>query len=234
MNNRYLQDRAMRRGGRGRDRNMGNMISDGRNPYGSRGGYVTSSRRGRDRAMDYGDYNQQPYNGMDYRYNAQYPNADYHMGGQQYGQYPMPMYEMYGVGGIQPMYDYNQGYMNDYARGRGRDYGYDYASNEEDKEWEEHLHKWIEKLKKYDKFNMPKEEIINKAKSMGVKFDKYNEHEFVATYYMMMSDYPSIMSDPHLALVMAKDFLEDKDSELKGSEKLCAYYYEIVKGGEED
>ena len=234
MNNRYLQDKAMRRNGRGRDRNMGNMMTDGRNPYGSRGGYVTSSRRGRDRAMDYGDYNQQPYNGMDYRYNAQYPNADYHMGGQQYGQYPMPMYEMYGVGGIQPMYDYNQGYMNEYARGRGRDYGYDYASNEEDKEWEEHLHKWIEKLKKYDKFNMPKEEIINKAKSMGVKFDKYNEHEFVATYYMMMSDYPSIMSDPHLALVMAKDFLEDKDSELKGSEKLCAYYYEIVKGGEED
>lgn len=229
--NKYLQDKAMRRNGRGRDRNM---MTDGRNPYGSRGGYVTSSRRGRDRAMDYGDYNQQPYNGMDYRYNAQYPNADYHMGGQQYGQYPMPMYEMYGVGGIQPMYDYNQGYMNDYARGRGRDYGYDYASNEEDKEWEEHLHKWIEKLKKYDKFNMPKEEIINKAKSMGVKFDKYNEHEFVATYYMMMSDYPSIMSDPHLALVMAKDFLEDKDSELKGSEKLCAYYYEIVKGGEED
>ena len=81
---------------------------------------------------------------------------------------------------------------------------------------------------------MPKEEIINKAKSMGVKFDMYNEHEFVATYYMMMSDYPSIMSDPHLALAMAKDFLEDKDSELKGSDKLCAYYYEIVKGGEED
>ena len=39
--NRYLRDRASRRV----------MIQrDGRNPYGSRGGYVTSSRRGRDRA----------------------------------------------------------------------------------------------------------------------------------------------------------------------------------------
>lgn len=226
--NRYLKDRAMRRNGRMP------MMNDGRNPYGSKGGYVSSSRRGRDRGMDYGNDYPEYYNGMDYRTNPQYPNADYHMGYKQYGQYPMPMYEMYGVGGIQPMYDYNQGYMNDYARGRSRDYGYDYGGDEENKEWEEHLHKWIEKLKKYDKFNMPKEEIINKARSMDVKFDKYNEHEFVATYYMMMSDYPSIMSDPHLALAMAKDFLEGKNTELKGSEKLCAHYYEIVKGGEED
>ena len=210
--NRYLQDRAMRRNGR--------MMNDGRNPYGSRGGYVSTSRRGRDRAMDYGDYYPEYDPRMDYMPNPQYPNPDYNMGYQRHGQYQRPMYEMYGVGGIQPVYHHNM--------------GYDYGHEGMDKEWEEHLHKWIEKLKKYDKFNMPKEEIINKAKSMGVKFDKYNEHEFVATYYMMMSDYPSIMSDPHLALVMAKDFLEDKDSELKGSDKLCAYYYEIVKGGEED
>ena len=44
--NRYLMDRASRR----------NMSQDGRNPYGSRGGYVMSRRgRGRDRAMDYGN-----------------------------------------------------------------------------------------------------------------------------------------------------------------------------------
>ena len=212
MNNRYLQDRAMRRNGR--------MMNDGRNPYGSRGGYVSTSRRGRDRAMDYGDYYTEHDPRMDYMANPQYPSPDFNMGYQRHGQYQRPMYEMYGVGGIQPVYHHNM--------------GYDYGHEGMDKEWEEHLHKWIEKLKKYDKFNMSKEDIINKAKSMGVKFDHYNEHEFVATYYMMMSDYPSIMSDPHLALVMAKDFLEDKDSELKGSDKLCAYYYEIVKGGEED
>lgn len=209
--NRYLKDRAMRRNGRMP------MMNDGRNPYGSKGGYVTPSRRGRDRGMDYGNDYPEYYNGMDYRTNPQYPNADYNMGHQQYGQYPMPMYEMYGIGGVQPMYDYN----------------YDYAYEGMGKEWKEDLHEWIEDLKKYDSFKMSKEDIINKAKSMGVKFDKYNEHEFVATYYMMMSDYPSIMSDPHLALAMAKDFLEDKDSKLKGSDKLCAYYYEIVKGKKE-
>ena len=210
--NRYLKDRAMRRNGRMP------MMNDGRNPYGSKGGYVSSSRRGRDRAMDYGNDYPEYYNGMDYKTNPQYPNADYYMGYKQYGQYPMPMYEMYGIGGVQPMYDYN----------------YDYAHEDIDKEWKEDLSEWSENLKRYDSFNMPKEEIINKAKSMGVKFDNYNEHEFITTYYMMMSDYPGIMSDPHLALAMAKNFLEDKDSKLKGSDKLCAYYYEIVKGGKED
>ena len=43
--NRYAQDMMMRR----------RMMRDGRNPYGSKGGYVTSSRRGRDR-MDSRDY----------------------------------------------------------------------------------------------------------------------------------------------------------------------------------
>ena len=67
--NRYLQDRASGRRGnrsnRGRERMM-----DGRNPYGSRGGYVVNSRgRGRDRAeMDYGmDYDMNY--GMDYARN---------------------------------------------------------------------------------------------------------------------------------------------------------------------
>ena len=51
---------------------------------------------------------------------------------------------------------------------------------------------------------------------------------------MVMSDYPQVANEPHTYLSLAKDWLEDKDSKLKGSEKLCAYYYEIIKGGEED
>ena len=68
---------------------------------------------------------------------------------------------------------------------------------------------------------------------MGVKFEDYNEEEFLTTYYMVLSDYPKIANEPHTYLALAKDWLEDKDTALKGSEKLCAYYYEIVKGGEE-
>ena len=46
------------------------MRRDGRNPYGSRGGYVVSSRRGRrDRGMDYADY-ERDYRGGDYEYDS--------------------------------------------------------------------------------------------------------------------------------------------------------------------
>ena len=174
--NRYLRDRANRRSMAQRD---------GRNPYGSRGGYVTSSRRGKDRAyMNYDNYR----------------------------------------GGDNRMRDRNYNY----------DYGYDYASEDMEKEWEEDLKKWREELKRYDRFNISKEQIIQSAKQMGAEFDKYNEEEFLTTYYMVMSDYPQITNEPHIYISLAKDWLEDKDSKLKGSEKLCAYYYEVINGGEED
>lgn len=201
MANRYLQDRAMRRG----------SMRDGRNPYGSRGGYVTSRRSRRDRS--------------DYDYDMPRDGRDYDMA--QNVSYPM-----YGIGGYRP-YEGDMGDY-DYARrsGRSRDY-YDYASDDMDEEWKEHLKKWSEKLKKKDRFNMPKDQVLQNAKQMGVKFDMYDEEEFLTTYYMVLSDYPKIANEPHTYLALAKDWLEDKDTALKGSEKLCAYYYEIVKGGEE-
>ena len=85
MANKYLRDRAMRRGGR-RDR------MDGRNPYGSRGGYVRDSRsnRGYDRRMDYGyDYAERSrgdyrgydrYNGYDEAYDRDYEYDREHYG----------------------------------------------------------------------------------------------------------------------------------------------------------
>ena len=233
--NRYLRDRANRRG---------MLQRDGRNPYGSRGGYVSSSRRGRDRAnMNYDNY-RGGYNRMrdremdmeydyakydsryDSRYNPDRRSQDGHYPYQQYGERNRPMeYEMYGygIGGIRPM-DYGYDYS----------YDYDYASEDMEKEWKEHLKKWREELKRYDRFNMPKDQVIQNAKQMGVEFDKYNEEEFLTTYYMVMSDYPTIANEPHTYISLAKDWLEDEDSKLKGSEKLCAYYYEVIKGGEED
>lgn len=237
MPNRYLMDRAMRKG----------SMRDGRNPYGSRGGYVSSSRRsmrGRDRAdmnydmarggnRDYRGYDRGMDMGYDYAkysggygsgYNSQRGNQDGHYPYERYGEHNRPMdFEMYGysIGGIRPM-DYG---MYPYP---------DYASEDMEKEWKEHLKKWCEELKRYDKFNMPKEQILSQAKQMGLKFENYNEEEFLTTYYMVISDdEDSLISNPQMAIIMAKNWLEDKDSKLKGAEKLSAYYYEVINAGEE-
>lgn len=195
----YMRDRAMnrdmRRGVRGSGRGRDRM--DERNPYGSRGGYVSSSRR--DRADERRDY-ERDYN-YDRDYNNDYRSYDrYDSGDRRYDRYD---------------YDY-----------RGRDY----AEKEMDEEYEEDLKEWTKKLKKHDRFGLSESDIVNKAKSMGIRFEEYNEDEFIATYYMMQSDYKNVGNDAHIYLQMAKSFLEDKDAEKQGSEKLCIYMYEIVKG----
>lgn len=213
---RYMQDRASRRN---------SMMRDGRNPYGSRGGYVSSrkSMRGRDRAMDYNyDYPERDSRYVDRNY-GEHMGQERYMGHQQPREHHRPMeYEMYGVGGFRPMHDYG---MYPYP---------DYSSEDMEHEWKEDLHEWTEKLKKHDRFNVPKDQLIHNARQMGVKFDSYNEEEFLTTYYMVMSDYPQIANEPHSYLALAKDWLHDTDSKLQGADKLCAYYYEVVEGGEKD
>lgn len=131
------------------------MRHDGRNPYGSEGGYVVSSRRGRrDRArgMDYA-YDRGDYRGGDYEYDTRrgdraYSQQDMERGRRDYEsgrQYDMARgdygdmrgrdYEMdmhYGgrQGNFQPVeaMGYFTGYYGggqDMARGGRRDYGYD-------------------------------------------------------------------------------------------------------------
>ena len=82
MRNKYLSDRAMRRSGR----------RDYRNPYGSRGGYVRNSRRGRgyDRAMDERydstEYGRSDYRRYDRRYNDEAYDRDYEYDREHYGR----------------------------------------------------------------------------------------------------------------------------------------------------
>jgi hypothetical protein len=64
------------------------MRRDGRNPYGSEGGYVTSRRSRRDRGMDYADY-RRDYRGGDYEYGSRrsdmaYPEQDMARGRRDY------------------------------------------------------------------------------------------------------------------------------------------------------
>lgn len=236
MRNRYLERKMSR-------------MRDGRNPYGSRGGYVDSRRGGygRDRAMDSRDYRSE-YDSRGYdRAMSDHRGQDYHMVNQYNREpYRRANYEMQGY--VTGRSDYRGDY-NDYARTQGgygydhtgdyRDYrgdynDYDYADyGNMDKQYKDDLEKWMHELKQHDRFGMPKDQIMQKANQMGIKFDQYDETEFLTTYYMVISDNPQIANDPHTYLAMAKNWLEDKDAELKGSEKLCAYYYEIVKGGKQ-
>lgn len=113
----------------------------------------------------------------------------------------------------------------DYARSRS---GRDYAEKED--KWKKDLEHWTEKLKRKDRFKVKKEDIIANAKSMNVRFDEFTEDELYAVYLMMVSDYKAVANDFRSYLNMAKEWLMDDDVEVSPSEKLCIYYYEIVKG----
>ena len=127
--------------------------------------------------------------------------------------------------------DYRRDY-NDYRDYRDYDmYDRDYKMAK--KEYEESLEKWIEKLKRKDKYNMSYSQVIEQAKKHDVKFKEYTELEFYATYLAMVSDYKEVGNDPTMFIKMAKAFLEDDDAMLEGSEKLCAYLEVIVLGKKE-
>lgn len=142
MDMRAMRDMMRGRGRRGMMSGRGDMAFDGRNPYGSRGGYVTSGRRGRrDRAMeedmargmdrergrgrdrgsnDYGSYDSE----YDSRYDNDYGTGEYNTRDSVYGR------ELYGYYGDTP-FEIRRGYSMqdremDYARGRGRDREMDY------------------------------------------------------------------------------------------------------------
>lgn len=125
----------------------------------------------------------------------------------------------------EPYRDYNYDMRYDYRR--GRDYR-DYADDDYDKEYHEDLMDWIEKLKKDDRYKLTKEQVVAKAREMGVDFKDYDEEEYYAIYLMHVSDYPFIANEPHTYLAMAKAWLDDNDIAVDPSDKVCKYMYEIV------
>lgn len=169
----------------------------------------------RNREYDYRDYRPEERDYRDYNTNYRDYDVNYRMSDTH-----MP-YDNYRL---------KSGYYDNEERYHPYEYERDYKQGSEKEEWDNDLHKWCEELKQYDIFNLSKEEIIKKAKEMNVKFDNYDEKEFITTYYMLMSDFPNIYTSPQQYLSLAKMWLNDKDIKRKGSEKLCAYYYTIVKG----
>ena len=259
MNDMAMRDRARRRQDMRRRRNYDRAMreememEDGRNPWGSRGGYVTRRRPRRgDRAMqdmrggygrgrDYaGDYEQGSRSG-----DMAYSRRDY---AGDYGDYERD--GNYGGDGV-PFSVYGNLEMQDFARRRnsrgrfmrdygndygdyGYDYGYDYASGT--KMDEEELYEWYEKLCKeipeQYKHLFKKENIKQIAEQMRIEFNKFTPMELTVTATMLASDYQESLtpSDIQKYVAMAKQFLEDKDAKVKGGEKLSAYYDAIVMG----
>lgn len=125
------------------------MVRDGRNPYGSRGGYVVSSRRDRASRMgidddDYASYGRgnrdralRDWREPAYeRRSGRYDDMENSIGRPAHilgGEYDRASRYPFMIGGEIGRYDRN--YYNpyeedgcyDYARGRGRDRAYDYA-----------------------------------------------------------------------------------------------------------
>lgn len=121
--------------------------------------------------------------------------------------------------------DYDDNYRDDYRD----DYRGDYRQDDyQDNEYMEDLHDWIESLKKDDKFGMSMEQVIQHAKTIGANFNDYCEEELYAIYLANVSDYGDIITDPTIFIRMAINFMTDKDSVVKGSEKVCEYLYTFI------
>ena len=241
---------------------------DGRNPYGSRGGYVTTRRprRGRrgDRGMvyaeedmrgrgmrdmarggrgsrgrDYGDMR-----GNDYGYDMnRSPEMYYDARGGYDRNMDMGMDGHYGKrGGYEPVefMGYCSGYYGspdqDYGYDmRGRDYGDygddygDYGETLSDEELEKWNKKLLAQLDEREKQMFSKEAIMQKIKVMNIPMEDYSEKElYTATLAMYTDHKQSIGQNPDLAIRLGKDFLTDKDSKVKGAERLAVYYDTFV------
>lgn len=185
---------------------------DGRNPYGSRGGYVVS-----DRVRS--PYPESPYENERYPYvdNTSYPRthedrARFHIRGDM----------------VERDYRYHDMRYPNLEPGRhyANDFGGGLLSNKELREWQNALCKHMDQQ---ECEAMSYEKIISQAEQMGIKFDKYTKEELFTTVLMMFTDYYKTCG-PNIPMYisLAKDFLEDDDARVKYGEKLACYHDTIA------
>lgn len=128
--------------------------------------------------------------------------------------------------------DYARGRDYDYARNRDYDYSRsrDYNDYSSEEKWQKDIQHFSEKLKRKDRFKVKMDDVINAAKTMGINFNEFTEEEFYLAYLIHVDMYKSAGTDFRNYVQMAKEWLYDDDSEASPAEKLCIYYYEIIKG----
>ena len=209
---------------------------DGRNPYGSRGGYVDSRR-------DYGYRYDRNYSRNDYAeryprdYNSQQEYDRRDRGYEQSSRRDMGSYYPFNVSGQFGRYDGHYPIMYDYRRNYNYDMAGDYGetlSKEELKHWNKKLMREIDDK---EKSFFTKENISHKAQQMGINMHGFNEEELATATLMMYTDYskalkPYLGSNMDIYIAMAKEFLVDPDASVKGGEKLAIYHDCIVDDGE--
>ena len=166
------------------------------------------------------DYNRNPYGSeggyVDHNYKRDYRSNDY-------AGYDSRDYNM---GRDYRDYSNGQHSMRDerYDQYSGSDYHY------EQQEYKQELHKWKNKLESKKRFMQPEEEVIKRAKDMGIQFGQFTEDEFYVAYLLMQSMFTGISNDFNIYVSMAKDFLMEKDIKVSPSDKLSIYLCHIVNG----
>ncbi len=228
------------------------LMQDGKNPYGSRGGYVRS-----DRGSDYGeDYAQGGRGGRDRGYDM---GSDYARGGNRGGDRRSD-YGDYG--------DYG-----DMARGRGRDRGEDYARRDRGSDYASYndrrsdyegdyrrdrgedyrrdmndygkpklfsrkdMETWKSMMKNEDGtrgVHFREEQVKRACEQAGIDCEEFGEDVFCLAMNMMYSDYCKVakkygVDRPEYYADLSKAFLRDKDFDGKPEEKLYLYYKAIVE-----
>ena len=133
--------------------------------------------------------------------------ADY-----EYDMRPMPYYNMR---------------MRDYAGGFG-----ERLSKAELEEWKKEL---LQKVEEKDKHFFEMSNIIPKAKQLGAQMKDYNEEELVVATALAYNLYCKtgkkyVGNNMDFFIEIAREDLENQDSELTGGEKLAVYYDCIVMG----
>ena len=140
----------------------------------------------------------------------------------------------YGIGG-------SRYYGRDRAR-EGMEY-MDYAHEDGARLTRHDMMNWKEKMENADGSygeHFTGGQIRQAVQAMGVEMKGYNEKELCLTANMLYSDYCEVLrpfipkeKEAYVYVNLAKAFLEDPDSSVKGGEKLACYYYAIVDDDEE-
>lgn len=185
------------------------LMQDGRNPYGSRGGYVRSDRRN-----DYED---------DYAMRGNRDRRDYEDDYARGGRRDREM----------DYASYNDSRMRDrnYEENYRRDYGKPKLFSHKDMET------WKSMMKNEDDtrgVHFREEQVKRACEQAGIDCEEFGEDVFCLAMNMMYSDYCKVakkygVDRPEFYADMSKAFLRDKDFDGKPEEKLYLYYKSIVE-----
>lgn len=138
--------------------------------------------------------------------------------------------------GYDRRYDGNEMYENDMRR-RSQTTGRYMRDRHSGKQLpEEELDRWIRalmgELEEKDRQQLKMDNVIRRAKEMGISFDKFTEEEFYVTLLMLHTDlskaFGVTLTLDHW-IKAAKAWLCDPDAAKRYGKKLAAYYESIVE-----